>query len=530
MLKAEDAETPIISPFAVFPSHCVVCLLLILFAGCKVGPNYKPPESRVPKGFLGATTRPATTRPASIANEQPADVAAWWATFDDPMLQSLIARAAEQNLDVRQAAARVREARASRRAVGANLWPFLDTSASYRRAGGGGDGGESDLFNAGIDASWELDIFGGRRRDIEAANADVRAAVEDRRDVLITLLSEVALTYLDLRGFQRQIHIANDNLIAQRRSAGLTQRLFAGGFSSRLDVANATAQVASTESQIPLLEANVQQTIFTLGVLLGQEPTALLEELAGGGSIPPVPPAVPVGLPSDLLRRRPDIRRADAQLHAATARIGSATADLFPRFTLNGSVGYQGARPGNLFNAGNRNWSVGPGVSWPLFNAGQIRAEIAVQNARQEQALLAYRQAVLNALREVENALISYTKEQERRASLSDAVVANRQAVELSTQLYSNGRTDFLNVLSAQRSLLSSEDALVQSDRVLAQNLIALYKALGGGWEFEEQPPSAAATRPTPDSQGPQVPPASEDLPPATPPALATQPAAPPTR
>jgi NodT family efflux transporter outer membrane factor (OMF) lipoprotein len=300
------------------------------------------------------------------------------------------------------------------------------------------------------------------------------------------LTSEVALNYLDLRGFQRQLAIARQNLAAQQYSADLTRRRQRGGFVSALDVAQADAQVASTLSQIPLLEQSARQTIYSLSVLLGREPAALVQELSGDGAIPPVPPEVPVGLPSDLLRRRPDIRRAEAQLHAATARIGVATADLFPRFSLSGALNVQGSKVKDLTNWNNAFWSFGPAVSWPLFSAGRIRSNIAVQNALTDQALLSYEQTVLTALQEVENALVAYAQEQQHRAALQDAVTANRRAVDLAQLLYSQGQTGFLDVLTAQRSLYASEDALVQSERTIATNLVALYKGLGGGWEAAE--------------------------------------------
>jgi NodT family efflux transporter outer membrane factor (OMF) lipoprotein len=308
----------------------------------------------------------------------------------------------------------------------------------------------------------------------------------DQRDVLVTLVAEVGLDYTDLRGIQRQIAIARDNLNAQRHSAELTRQRNATGFVSRLDVVNAEALVAQTASQIPVLESSERQVIYALSVLLGMEPAALLDELSSQAPIPLASPVVPVGLPSELLRRRPDIRRAEAQLHAATARLGVATADLFPKFSLTGSIGLQGDKPASLFNWGNRFWSIGPSVSWPLFDAGKIRSNIEVQNALQEQALLAYRSTILRAWQDVENALIAYDKEQQHRTALAAAVAANRQAVDLSTHLYRQGQTDFLNVLSAQRSLYASEDALVQSNRTVTTSLIALYKALGGGWETQE--------------------------------------------
>jgi NodT family efflux transporter outer membrane factor (OMF) lipoprotein len=359
----------------------------------------------------------------------------------------------------------------------------VDTTGAYSRSGSGRSSSASnDLFRSGLDASWELDVFGGVRRSVEAADADVDFAVEDERDVRVSLAAEVALNYVDLRSFQRDIEIARGNLEAQQRSAALTRRQFNGGFVSGLDVTNADALVASTQAQIPALEASERQAIYALSVLLAREPGALVAELTQRGPVPGSPPEVPVGLPSELLQRRPDIRRADARLHAATARIGVATADLYPRFVLNGAVNVSGSRLKDMANWSSTSWSIGPSVSWPLFDAGRIRANIAFENESAQQAALEYRQTILTALQEVENALIGYAKEQERHRALAAAAAANRRAVELATTLYTQGNTDFLNVLSAQRALLGAEDAVVQSDRTLATTLISLYKALGGGW------------------------------------------------
>lgn len=448
------------------------------------GPGSIPPSTRPAATQMTSSSRPSTP------TEQPAQVVEWWKTFGDPVLESLVRRAMEQNLNLLQATSRVRAARASRRAAVSGLWPNVDTSGSYRRSrdadpgsAGGGRRSGRDSFSAGLDASWELDVFGSVRRSVEAAGAEYRATLEDRRDVLVILVAEVALNYTDLRALHRELVISRENLVSQRSSTEITRKRFGVGLVSRLDTVNAEALVASTESQIPLLESAARQVIYTLSVLLGMEPGALLQELTAEAPIPPTPPEVPVGLPSDLLRRRPDIRRAEANLHAATARIGVATADLYPRFNLAGALGVAGTRLRDLGNWDNRSWSIGPGVSWPLFDAGRIRANIGIQTAQQEQALLEYRRTVLLALQEVESALVAYAAEQHRREALSRAVAANRRAVELSTELYSRGGTDFLNLLSAQRSLLGSEGALAQSDRNLAANLIALYKALGGGWE-----------------------------------------------
>jgi len=277
--------------------------------------------------------------------------------------------------------------------------------------------------------------------------------------------------------------IARQNLEAQTKTANIIRKRYEAGFASRLDVENAQAQVNTTASQIPILESNARAAIYSLSVLLGQPPGFLESVLSRPHPIPLTPPQIPVGLPSDLLRRRPDIRRAEAKLHAATARIGVAVADLFPRFFLTGSAGFSARDISLLGSDKSRFWSFGPSLRWPIFAGGRIRWNIELQNALEEQALLAYQQTVLTALKDVETALVAYAKEQEHRQALALAVANNRRAVDLAMQLYLAGKSDFLNVLTAQRSLFLTEESLVQSTRNLAVNLVALYKALGGGWE-----------------------------------------------
>ncbi len=442
---------------------------LVLLAGCKVGPNFKPLQTEVPDRWVGPLPTPA---------EQ--DLARWWTQFDDPMLTSLVQRAVESNLDLRLAEARVRQARASRGIAVSGLGPTLSATGSYRRSGTART--TTDLYEAGFDALWELDFFGGVRRGVESATANLQAAEEARLNLLVTLTAEVATNYIGLRAFQEEIAIARRNLKAQEHSADLTRQRFEGGLVSGLDVANAEAQVATTAAQIPQLEQSAQQAIYSLSLLLGREPGALLEELSQAEPIPGAPPAVPVGIPSELLRRRPDILQAEAQIHAATADIGVATADLFPRISLTGNVGTQGNKFGALDNWSNRFWSIGPSATWNVFSTGRVRSNIEVQRALEEQSLITYRQTVLNALQEVENALIASAKEQEHYQALTQAVTANRRAVDLATKLYTQGQTDFLNVLQAQGSLYLSETALALSARTLSTNLVALFKALGGGW------------------------------------------------
>lgn len=516
---------------AIFRRAAPALLLGVIGTSCTVGPNYKRPKLELPADWVGAARTPegVPTTQASQTVQAAADVARWWTSLDDPVLDTLVERAIESNLDLQRAAARVRQARGSVGVSQAGLFPTADLGGRYSHSvtgpgddqregttvtlpdgtpittgGGGGRETRRDLWRAGIDAAWELDVFGGIRRDVEAARADEQFAVEDWRDVLVTLVSEVALNYADLRQFQRQIDIAVKNLDAQVHTAEVTRQKFEGGEVSRLDVVNADAQVASTRSQIPGLRTAERQAIYNLSVLLGREPAALVDELSHGGPIPDVPRQIPIGLPSDLLRRRPDIRRAEAAAHAATARVGVAVADLFPRFSLTGSLGLQGNQINSLGDARNYFWSLGPSVSWPLFDAGRIRSNINVRTAAQEESLLTYRNTILVAMRDVENALVAFTNEQERRQSLIESVRQNRAAVDLSLKLYSQGTEEFLNVLNAQRSLLVAEAALADSDRTVCANLIALYKALGGGWETPAAPAAqqaAATPAPAPTTQ-----------------------------
>lgn len=482
-----------------------LALCLLAATGCMVGPDYKRPETKVPDNWNGQEVVTPVTSSKTTSN--PAELVAWWSNFKDPTLSSLVEMAVRSNLDLRQAESRIRQARAALGVAGGPLYPRVDANVQYQRSsrsssqgvsGGGGVGPSglattaafSELFQVGLDASWEIDIFGGIRRNIEAAGADLKASVEDRRDVLVTLVGDVGNNYLSLRGFQQQLAVARKNLEAQKKTASIIRRRFEAGFVGKLDVANADAQVATTASQIPVLESSARAAIYSLGVLLGREPAALEKDLIKEGPIPPHPPEVPVGLPSDLIQRRPDIRRSEAQVHAATARIGVATADLFPKFNLTGSFGFSSSdltKLGNLSNS--KFWSFGPSVTWPIFAGGRLWWNVKVQDALAEQALLTYQKTVLTALKDVETALVAYAKEQQRRQALDEAVANNRQAVDLAMKLYIAGKTDFLNVTTAQRNLFVNEDLLVQSIRTVDTNLIALYKALGGGWEQAPLPP-----------------------------------------
>jgi multidrug efflux system outer membrane protein len=470
-----------------------IASLIFLAGGCAVGPNYEKPGLPIPSAWHEAQQKGVDSRSAELTR--------WWTAFKDPLLDSLVERALKSNLDLRIAEARIREARAARAATAAGAWPTVDVSGSYSRnrssknafsspsqeSGGssfsGGGNLERNFFDAGFDASWEIDVFGGVRRGVEAADATIEASVESRRDTLVTLLGDVARNYIDLRGSQRRLTVARANLKAQQDTLDLTRVRFQAGLASDLDVAQAEAQVNTTAAQIPTLENSLKQAAYSLDVLLGLQAGALWGELWKETAIPSLPPEILVGLPSDLLRRRPDIRFAERQLAAATAQVGAAMADLFPKFFLTGMAGVQSVSASDWFTGRSRYWSIGPTISWPIFDAGRIRANVEIRNAQQEQALNQYEKAVLSALGDVETSLVNYANEQTRYRSLTDAVAANRRALEMANDLYIKGLVDFLNVLEAQRSLYSSENDLAQSEVTMAANLIALYKALGGGWE-----------------------------------------------
>jgi len=466
---------------------------LAFLAGCAVGPDYHPPK---------ANAQQWTSPLVGGETNGPADLAAWWKNFDDTNLDSLVTVAIESNLTLRVAEAHVREARAERDVTSGSFWPSVETSGSYSRNRFGlnsfpplppGTPLDYNLYNASFDATWELDIFGGTRRSIEAASAEMGAALFNQRDVLVSLLAEVARNYIGARGYQQRLAITLQNIQVEQELLDLTSNRFENGLSSDLDVQQATALLTATEAEVPSLKTGFDQSVHHLAVLLGQPPGALMDEMAIEKPIPLTPPVVPVGLPSDLLQRRPDVQKSERELAAATARIGAAKADLFPKFSLTGFAGLESISTANFFNYASRYWSAGPTVQWEIFQAGSIRANVRVQNVRQEQALDAFQQTVLVALEDAENALTAYAREQTRRESLSQSVQANKQALEMSTQLYNNGLADFLHVLDSERSLYAAQDALVQSDQTVSLNLVQLYKALGGGWQNETNSVSAMA-------------------------------------
>jgi multidrug efflux system outer membrane protein len=470
-------------------------LLLASVSACAIGPKYVRPEVPLP-----ATWRDAPTHHMAAGSDT---LDHWWTTFQDPILDRLTTRAVAGNLDLQIAAARIREARAARGIAAAAALPQVDAFADYGRTqsseavppfkeASGLDSPfgarDQNLFEAGFDASWEIDVFGGVRRDKEAALAQVQATEETRRDVLVTLLADVARNYIELRSTQRQLAILDETLRSQRDTLGLVQARAQAGLATDLDVAQAEGLLAATTSQRPVLIRLAGEAVHRLGVLVGEGPDALAGELGVPASIPAVPPEIPATLPSELLSRRPDIRRAERDVAAATARVGVARADLFPRFAIFGSFGRRSEELGDFGSLDSQFWSVIPGVRWPVLSGGRIRANIRVQDARLEQASRLYEKAILTALQDVADALLAHARERDRQESLRTAAEANRRALDVSLERYTSGVENFLTVLDAQRSVYAADDALVQSERNLAVSLVALYKSLGGGWSSGEAP------------------------------------------
>jgi multidrug efflux system outer membrane protein len=480
-------------------SRLLVILAAAILPGCSVGPNFTRPDPHVP-----AQWSPASTASPSL-NTEPQAVVTWWTTFQEPMLSSLIERSTASNLDLRAAVLRITEARAEREVAGAAFWPSASANASFTRQrlsdttttgavftnfGNVKIPGAPSInfpnpynqFQLGASASWEIDLFGRIRRSVEAANADLQASVEDRHAVLVSLCADVARNYIELRGAQLRKDVTEQSLATQKEIYELTRQRQEVGLTTDLDVANAGAQLDVTQAQVPQLDREVTQDINQLSLLMGRAPDTLRTELEVGRRVPQVPPVLPIGLPSDLARRRPDIREAEARLHAATARIGVAVGDLFPRLTLSASGGLQAQSASDLLKWASRFGTIGPTFEMPLFD-GSRWATVRLQNVRAQEAALDYERTVLSALHEVENALAAYKTDQERGVSLASAVDQSRDALNLARERYSSGVANFIDVLDAERNLQQNELSLAANTTAISTDLVAIYRALGGGWE-----------------------------------------------
>ncbi|MDR5761218.1 efflux transporter outer membrane subunit [Caballeronia sp. LZ035] len=484
----------------------------LLIAGCMVGPDFERPAAATPKVFDRTQTEQAPSKAVEAAFVQD-----WWTLFDDPVLNALEQRLADANLDVAAASARLLQSRAQRRIAGAAEWPALDAAASYNRergsengilsllgvtpsqgqpesASGGAPLGVSalpgpkgspayNLYQAGFDASWELDIWGRVRRSVEAASALTHASYEDRNAILLSARAELARDYIDVRSAQSLLEIARQNLAIARDAVKLTQVRVREGVTTDLDVANALAQMETIESLIPTLESSRDTGINAIGLLLAEQPGALQPMLAATRDTPNLPRQVPVGFPSELAQRRPDIKKAEAQLHAATASIGMAKADFYPRIALNGSAGFQSLQLTNLADWASGQFVVGPSITFPIFEGGRLKGTLQLREAQQQEAAIVYKHTVLEAWREVDDALLVYDAEQRRHARLTNVVSLNQRALGIAQQRYKAGALDYLDVLNVQKQLLDAQSKLEESKATAAENLITLCKSLGGGWE-----------------------------------------------
>ncbi|MFW6105810.1 MAG: efflux transporter outer membrane subunit [Desulfovermiculus sp.] len=456
-------------------------LFLFLFiSGCAaVGPDYTEPDLDLPQEWNQAENQGMLPDQAIVRQ--------WWLVFEDPVLTTLIEQAAEQNLDLQIAVARLDEARARLRMTAGDYLPTLDAQGSVTRQESRPSaldpGGTTDTYYAaGMEAGWELDLFGRIRRSVQASTADYQASREERTDVMISMYSQLASTYVDIRTLQTRLRTAQANIQSQEEILSLTKSRYKHGLATGLDVAQAEMVLANTRAAIPPLRIELQQSMNAMDVLLGSQPGTARQFLDGQGSIPLPPESVGSGVPADILRQRPDIRKAERELAAQTARIGMAEALLYPRLSLNGSFNYTAADLDDIFTSAARTFLFGPTLSWNVFNAGKTRARIEMEEARAEQALLAYRLTVLQALSEVESAMTGYREQKKRLDSLHNAVLASRKSLHMAEKLYKDGLADFQNVLDAQRSLYSAEDQMDTAKGNAALFMVTLYKALGGGW------------------------------------------------
>jgi outer membrane protein, multidrug efflux system len=464
-----------------------------VLSACAVGPNYKRPNMPVQHTWeASAATQPAATEP-SVVDQTAAPPLAWWGTLNDPTLNWLVKEAWHSNLDVKIAGARIREARAFRSEAAGGLFPHAAADAGYGfyRAGGplfpGIESGDYQFYDGGFDAIWELDVFGGIRRSVEAAAYDVQAQIDAQRGALVSVVAEVARNYVELRTAQERYAITQQNVQTEKQSLALAQRLYTAGLAAELDVTQAQAQVTTTQSQLPVLEIQEKVAIHQLGILLGESPTELMSQLSNVGPLPVVPKRVPIGLPSDLLKRRPDVRQVERQLASATAQIGVAEAELYPQFTLTGDFGLGTVPPANFFNWSNRFYGIGPSVRWELFEGGRIIANVDAHKAIRQELLDQYKLTILDAIGEVENALVAFRRQQDQYDLLSQSVESNKASLRISSERYAEGTVGFLDVLDAERSLLESQDTLAVTQGDIVLSMIGLYKAVGGGWEEIEQ-------------------------------------------
>lgn len=450
---------------------------MLSLSGCLIGPDYQPPELPLPNHW--STVAKNGTKPGDT------DLSRWWQVFNDPLLTRLISIAQLGNRDLYQAEGRLREARARWQLSKANLLPTSSLGVSGGQTSGSDAMGVNATSNISLDASWEVDVFGKKRRAIESAEASLQAAQEDLSDVLVSLCAEVALNYVDLRGLQKRIDITEANLKAQTEIYELTKWRTQAGLSTELDVEQARLTMENTRASIPSLRSTLEQDKHRIALLLGLEPAALTDLLTASKPIPAAASEITAGIPADLLRQRPDVRRAERRLAAQTAQIGVAEAARYPSFTITGSIG-EALLFTNPYTASAKAFQLVGNAALTLLDAGRISSNIKIQNALQAQALGLYQATLLTALRDVENALTAYDEERKRRDALKSSADAGVNALALSSLQYQSGLIDFQRVLDSERALLTAQTQLATSEQEVASNIVRLYKALGGGWNSKD--------------------------------------------
>jgi NodT family efflux transporter outer membrane factor (OMF) lipoprotein len=479
----------------------IAAMLLGGLAGCEVGPNYRAPTQVMPaqfsKGLSGPSTMPAGT--AAPANQE-TDLTAWWLALDDPELDSLIHRAVAANPDIEIAMTRLQEVRTIQSVALSGAFPLIDVTAGAGR-GSGNDSvrgrvgqpvyagsstaGLTELTQMmGFDEYWELDVWGKYRRSIEAVNYDAQAAAEARNVVLVSVLYNVARAYLDVRALQARLAIAYDDVKVEQQTVDLMQQRFDRGITNELDLALARRELAQAQATVPPLQSLLSAAQRRVAVLVGQYSDQLGLELDATTPFPKIPTHIEPGIPLELIRHRPDVRQAERQLAGATARIGIATADLFPRLLFTAGAGLQGQGIGRKPVTDNTFiWSAGPALSWPLLDFGALDALVTIRDLQTHEALVNYRGILLDALEQVNDAITEYTAQRANLSRLNDAIIAAKRAVDLATQRYDRGLTDFLNELDAQRQYFVIEDQYAQAEEAVLIQFITLYRDLGGGWQ-----------------------------------------------
>ncbi len=468
---------------------------VMVTAGCQVGPDYTTPEMPLPDDFAW------TDGAEELPPEYPAE---WWTLFNDPVLDSLVARATANNFNLRIAAERIDQYRSQYSIASADLYPDIKAVAAYSRnrvpatdfgSAGSSQGGAFNSWGIGVDASWEIDLFGQIARGIEAAVGDLQAEVENWRYTMISLRAEVASSYMSLRTLQARLGVANRNIESQRRYVELLNQQLTMGTTTAGKVAQADAVLAQFEALIPQFGVSMSAEMANLAILLGTTPGALTRTIPAGQGIPAVPTEIAVGIPADLLRRRPDIRAAERTLAAATARIGQATADLYPKLSLTGQFGFSASSATDLFQWASRSYNFGPSLTWDFFNGDRIRSVVNQQESLTRQALLEYENTVVQAIGEVESNLVGFALAAQQRNNLAEAAESAQLAYDLLLDQYEHGVTSFLTVIIVQQSLLQTQDSLAQARGLCAETMVELYRSIGGGWTTGVLPTLASETK-----------------------------------